>query len=194
MDDAALLAGVRAGNPVAMGELHDRYAAMVLRVVTRILGPDRDLADIHHDVFVRALQSIDDLRDPEALPGWMRSVAVHTAREAIQKRVRRRRWLVFLSDDSLPEPEPPDRGAHDDAREAVRETYSVLERLPVDERIAFALRYVDGMDLAEAAESCRTSLATFKRRLARAESRFLALARRSSALADYLEGGARWTR
>lgn len=177
-----------------MGELHDRYAAMVLRIVTRILGPDRDVADVHHDAFVRALQSIDDLREPSALPGWMRSIAVHTARAAIEKRVRRRRWFVFLSEDALPEPEPADDTAYDEAREALRETYAVLERLPVDERIVFALRYVDGMDLADAAESCRVSLATFKRRLARAETRFVALARRSPVLADWLEGGARWTR
>jgi hypothetical protein len=61
MEDAALVAGVRARNPAALGALHDRFAAPVLRILTRILGPERDLADLHHDAFVRALESIGDL-------------------------------------------------------------------------------------------------------------------------------------
>ena len=45
--------------------------------------------------------------------------------------------------------------------------------LPLDERMAFALRYIDGMTLPDAAEASERSLATVKRRLARAEKKFL---------------------
>jgi DNA-directed RNA polymerase specialized sigma24 family protein len=38
-------------------------------------------------------------------------------------------------------------------------------------------RHVEGYGLAEAAELCKCSLATYKRRLARAEKRFEALSR-----------------
>lgn len=191
--DSALVAGIKAGNPTAMGELFDRFGAVVLRILARILGPDRELADLQHDVFVRALQSIHELRDAEALAGWIRSIAVHVARGTIERRVRRRRWLVFVDDDALVEPASEDDDARSDAREALRAAYTVLGKMPVDERIAFALRYIDGMELAEAAAACSTSLATFKRVLAKAESRFRALAARSPALVSYLEGGTRWT-
>ena len=184
--DGALVAGVRARNPAAMAELHDRFARPVLRVLTRILGPDHELADVHHDVFVRALQSLDDLRDPEALPSWMVAIAVRTAHATIERRARRRKWLAFWSDEAAPEPAAPALPADNDFVEAVRSTYAVLERIPAEERIAFSLRYIDGMELTQVAAACGVSLATIKRRLSRAEARFQTMARRTPALAGYL--------
>ena len=69
-----------------------------------------------------------------------------------------------------------------------------LGRLPADERIAFALRFIDGMELVEAAAACRVSLSTFKRRMLRAERKFAERARREPALAEWLKGAERWNR
>ena len=77
-------------------------------------------------------------------------------------------------------------------RRALREVYDVLDQMPVNERMAFVLRFVDGRTLPDAAEACDTSLATLKRRLARAEKRFLAAARKRPTLELWLEKGARW--
>jgi RNA polymerase sigma-70 factor (ECF subfamily) len=166
----------------------------VARILRRILGPDHELEDLHHDVFVRALRSVDDLRQPEALAGWLHAIAVHTAHGAIERRTRRRRWTLFGSDPSQPQPELQHPGADLEAREALRAAYRALDQLPADERVAFALRYFDGMELTEVAQASRVSLATLKRRLSRAEARFRQLAGQSPLLAGYLEGGARWTR
>jgi len=48
------------------------------------------------------------------------------------------------------------------------------------------------MTLSDAAEACETSLATLKRRLARAEKRFLEAARKRPSLEQWLEDGTRW--
>jgi RNA polymerase sigma-70 factor (ECF subfamily) len=193
MDEVELIRGVKAREPRALAALHDRFAQPVLRILRRILGPDLELEDLHHDVFVRALRSLGELRDPAALPGWLCAIAVHTAHAAIERRVRRRRWTFLARQEALPEPAPFDPHATFDAREALRSTYALLDRLPAEERVVFALRFIDGMELSEVARVCRVSLATTKRRLARAEERFRALARRAPALATYLERGARWT-
>jgi len=79
-----------------------------------------------------------------------------------------------------------------DARFALREIYQVLDAMPADERMAFVLRIVDGMTLPDGAQACRTSLATFKRRLARAEKRFLEAVAKRPALKQCLEDGTRW--
>ena len=188
-DDIALVEGLRAGHPGAIAAFYDRYATHVQRVLARVLGTDRELSDVHHDVFVRALGSVKDIAEPAALKAWITQVTVFTARTCIQKRSRRW-WLRLLPPDEVPEQEtPPSSG---EVNEAVQATYTVLEKLPADERIAFALRFVDGMELTEVALACGVSLATIKRRLARAEDRFLAMARRQPALKEWLEGGARW--
>jgi RNA polymerase sigma-70 factor (ECF subfamily) len=73
-----------------------------------------------------------------------------------------------------------------EAHAALRGTYRVLSKLPLKERAAFHFRYVDEMDLPEIAAACSVSLATVKRRLARAELRFRSLAQRQPELAEWV--------
>lgn len=188
-DDAALVHGFRRGDPGARAALYDRHADHVHRVLYRILGFHPDLADLHHDVFVRALGSLPRLEDPGALKGWLTMIAVHVAHTAITRR-KRRSWLWFLPGDELPEVEA--NAASGEVLDALRATYAVLDTLPAEERIAFALRFIDGMELTEVAAACATSLATIKRRLGRAGERFAAEARKQPALEAWLDGGSRW--
>lgn len=188
-DDAALVAGMLAGDRAAIAAFYDRHEAHVRRTLLRALGPDRDLDDLHHDVLVRALGSIEELRDPAALRPWLTSIAVFTARTHILRRSRRW-WMRLWPGHELPEVEAPT--ASGEVTEALRATYAVLETLPADERLAFALRFIGGMELTEVAEACRCSLATIKRRLSRAQALFQERARAQPALAEWLEGGTRW--
>jgi RNA polymerase sigma-70 factor (ECF subfamily) len=188
-DDDALIAALRAGDRRAVAALIERHATHVLRVLARILGADAELPDLQHDVFVRALGSLEDVRDPSALKGWLSIIAVNTARTALKRRGLRR-WLRFLPWEEVPEVEAPAASADD--TEALRVTYGVLDRLPREERIAFALRFVEGMELTEVAAATGVSLATAKRRLSRAQGRFLALAGREPALSEWIQEGARW--
>lgn len=190
-DDAALVQGFRRGDPGARAALYDRHADHVHRVLYRILGFHTDLADLHHDVFVRALSAIGSLDDPSALKGWLTMIAVNVAHSAITRR-RRRSWLWFLPSEELPE--VPSTVASGEVRDALRATYAALDTLPPDERIAFALRFIDGMELTEVAAACGTSLSTIKRRLARASDRFATEAQKHPALEAWLDGGTRWVR
>lgn len=188
--DRAIVTGLRAGQGGAGAALYDRYDVQVRRVLIRVLGPDSEIKDLVQDVFVAAIDGIDRLQDPDAMRGWLTSIAVHVARGEIRRRTRAR-WFPLFAGDELPEVEAPVASAETD--EAVRTTYRVLGKLPADERIAFALRFVDGMDLNEVAEAAGVSLATIKRTLARAQKKFGTMARTYPELSEWLEGGARWT-
>ena len=183
--DEALVAALRAGDPRARAQLFDAYGPHVQRVLARVLGVDQELSDLLHDVFVEAFSSFDRLSDPRALRGWLTTIAVFTARGCIRKR-KRRSWLRFFgAGDDLPEVAAP--AGQSEAALALRQVQAVLDRMPDDDRIAFALRFLDGMELTEVAEACQVSLATIKRRLVRAEERFRREAAREPALARWLE-------
>jgi len=183
--DQKILEAVVAGERWAGEALLARHGLMVERLIRRVMGHDPDLEDLVHDAFATILSSIHQVHDGCALKGWIASVAVHTAHHAIRKR-RAARWIRFLWQ---PCPEPPQTLLPQDA---IRRTYGVLEHLPADERVAFALRYLEEMELEEIAQACGVSVATIKRRLTRAQRRFVARAGRDPVLRTWLEEGDRW--
>lgn len=185
--DEVLVKAVQDGERWAAAALLDRYSSMVERLVRRVLGHDQELEDLVQEALATVLTSIHQVRDGAAVKGWIAQVAVHTAHRAIRKR-KLYRWLLFWypqAEEPVESPVGP--------REALRRVYAVLEELPADERVPFALRFLDEMPLEEVAAACGVSLATVKRRLSRAEKKFLAMARRDAALAARIEEGDRWT-
>lgn len=191
-DDYALIAGIRRGDPAAAAALYDQYRALVERTLVRILGFDSELSDTVQETFIRALASTRLLRDPQALPSWMIRISVCTASDLIRRR-RRGRLLFHLFSEPAEVDEAVDAAAVEaeadlETRRALSAAQALLNGLPVPERIAFALRKLEGMELKDVAHACGCSLATIKRRLARAEGRFLARAQKQPELKNWLDG------
>jgi RNA polymerase sigma-70 factor, ECF subfamily len=184
--DAALVSRLRTDPVGARALLFDRYAADVERVLCRVLGPDSEIDDLLHEVFIVAITSIDALREASALRSWITGIAVHKARKLVRRR-KIRRLVRLVAPHELPDHEAATPTA--EVSDALRQTYRVLAQIPTDDRIAFALRQIDGMELAAIAELTRVSLATVKRRVARAQKNFVTLARENETLAEWLERG-----
>jgi RNA polymerase sigma-70 factor (ECF subfamily) len=188
---ADLARALRAGERWAACALLDKYTPHVARILTRILGGPGNFDDLVQEVFVRAFQRVEDLRDPRALEAWLTSITVFVAREALRAKARRR-WLLFLSPEETPDVEAP--VASPEVRAAIRAFYQVVGQLDADARIAFTLRFVEGMQLADIAEACGVSVATIKRRIKSAEAEFAARGQAHEALAPWFEEGTRWRR
>ncbi|MDP9036917.1 MAG: sigma-70 family RNA polymerase sigma factor [Myxococcota bacterium] len=182
--DAALVGSLKLGEIGSADLLFERYGGYVERLVVRVLGIDSEVPDIINEVFARTLESVHSLRDPAAFKGFIGSIAIFTARVFLRKRRTRRRWLRFVSPEELPE--MPATNALPEVSQVLARTYVVLDTLPADERIAFALRFVDGMELTAIAEVVGVSLATVKRRLSRAQQLFGAAAERDPLLREHL--------
>jgi RNA polymerase sigma-70 factor (ECF subfamily) len=186
--DRAIVTALCAGQAAGGAALYDRYRDHVRRVLVRVLGPGSELGDLIQDVFISAIDGIARLDEPDALRGWLTSIAVFRARAEIRARSRSR-WFPLFGHDELPERTAT--VATPELEEAVKRTYDVLTKLAPDERIAFALRFIDGMELVEVADACAISLSTVKRRLARAQTKFRHIAGRYPELAEWLDGGTR---
>jgi len=188
-DHRELVQALRTGHPGAAAAFYDQHSAHVYKILRSALETESDVPDLLQEVFIRALDNIGDLEEPDLIRGWLTSIAVFTARAHIRRAARRNFLGMFSPEKTRPmELEPPSS----DARFALREIYQVLDTMPANERMAFVLRIVDGMTLPDGAQACRTSLATFKRRLARAEKQFLEAVAKRPALKQCLEDGTRW--
>jgi len=179
---AALVDALRAGERWAPAALFDRYGHYVRAIVLHVLGPRSDATDVLHDVFVTAFEDVHQLKNPQALRGWLASIAVFRSKNYL--RSRRRFGLLFSAPDVRvvrpPAPATPAVSA------ALRSAYEVLDELDVEERIPFVLRAVQGFSLDEVAEACGVSLATAKRRVASARATFIRLSSKRPLLREWL--------
>jgi RNA polymerase sigma-70 factor, ECF subfamily len=191
LDDRALVEALRRDEPWARAALVEKYEPHIERVVAGALGLDPDLADIIQDVFVRVLEGIHQLKDPAALRGWIGTLAVFTARGHIRRR-RRWRWIRFLAPSDVPE--VPAAPHNPEATATMRAMYRVLDSLPAEERLVFTLRFMAELELTEVASACGVSLATIKRRLSRAETKFQEAAVVDPLLRDRISGRVRGRR
>jgi RNA polymerase sigma-70 factor, ECF subfamily len=185
LTDIALLEGLQNGERAAQAAFFDAYEPVVRRVLVRILRDSVDVADALQDTFVRTFRSASQVKDGLALRGWVLRVAESVALDQLRRRMR----MCARGEASTDTLDVPVDDASLELRVAVRDTYRVLDRLPQQERFVFAMRYIDGMDLAQLADVEGVSLATIKRRLSRAEARFRTLARRQPGLAEWVDPG-----
>jgi RNA polymerase sigma-70 factor (ECF subfamily) len=170
--DADLLKRLQERAPGANTMLHARFGQEVNRLVWRLLGADVEHDDLVQDIFEKLMRTTHQVREPDALVGWVRAVTVNAVRSELRKRKVRR--LFFRSESERAEPVRDGVGTAE-GREGLKKLYRILDVMPADDRIAFVLRYVEGLSVPEVAEQCNCSLATVKRRIARAQGQLAAL-------------------
>jgi RNA polymerase sigma-70 factor, ECF subfamily len=165
--DAELVVGLVQGDARARAATFDRFAPYVERLLVRTLGRDDEVEDALQETFEVAFRDAHRLRSPDRLQSWLASIAVFVARGMLRK--RKRRWLRFFDPVSLPE-----TIALTDVEVTLelKHALAAIDALPHEERIAFTLRRLEGMELTEVAEAMGISLATVKRRLTSAEQLF----------------------
>ncbi len=187
-DEAALVAAMGSGRLDARAAFYDRHVQAIHALVFRLMGPDGEVDDVVHDVFVRALESLPRLRDPAALKSWLFGIAVRAVAIRFQTRSRQR-WLRFMAPEEVPDMAAA-TAPSSELGEALRDVYAILKGMDSEERIALVLHRVEGLSLEDAAAASGMSLATYRRRLARGEAKFFSRARSRPALGEWLsEGG-----
>ena len=140
LSDAELVRAAQNGDATSLGLLLERHRAPMYALALRMLGRGPEAQDAVHDVFLVALRRIDQLRDPEAVGGWLRAI-LHNA---CMSRLRKSR-LELLTDEASSYAE---RRAHEPSAEeaidrlAMREwVWTALSELPEVLRVTAMLRY-----------------------------------------------------
>ena len=153
----ALVRAAQAGDTMAMAGLLDVLAPYVARLCGPIALDDG--ADAAQEALITIFTSIGQLRDPAALFGWARVIAIREAVRVAQK--ARRATPAELQD--VPAPGDPQLAA--DVRD-------VLRRLAPHHRAILVLRDLEGLDEQTVSDLLAVSVGTAKSRLHRARRRF----------------------
>src|SRR5688572_3758366 len=162
LGDEELVRLSAAGDQAAFSQLFRRHARYVTGIVFKLLGADPDADDVIQLTFVEAMRSIDRLAEAGSFRSWLYRLCVRQVHRHLKRRWRLQRLRSALSLVSFGTTES--RGLP----EAI-DLYAVLSRAAPEDRTAWLLHYVQEESLADTARLCEVSLATIKRRIARAE-------------------------
>jgi RNA polymerase sigma-70 factor (ECF subfamily) len=154
------------GPAPALDDVYRKYCRYVAAVILRLDGRPTDVDDLVQDVFVEAAAGIARLRDPEAIKGWLATIAVRTVRRRLRMR---RAWRFLGLEGDGDEPALVDARVSAADRILLRAVYDLLEEMPVQDRLAFTLHIIEGETLETVAKLCGCALATAKRRVARGQ-------------------------
>lgn len=144
----------------------------IFRLIYRIVDNVDDAQDLTQEVFIKALQRSDQIRDLEKATHWLSRIATNTAIDFMRRHGR----VSFCDLDELPAPITASPLESPEARvlRAEREEHleGGLQSLTERERTALLLRDVEGLPAEEVAAQLKCSKATVRSHIANARTKF----------------------
>ena len=160
---AELVRAAQAGDGEAFGALVERFERTVFAIAMRRLRSYADAEELTQDVLLQAFTKLEQLREPAAFGGWLRSI---TVRMAINRAVRRPADVAtepeVLAATVIDNREPGDKVLDLEREEEVRDG---MRRLGEMDRQTLEAFYFGGQSLVEMATRFDAPVGTIKRRL-----------------------------
>jgi RNA polymerase sigma-70 factor (ECF subfamily) len=158
---------------------------LVHGLILKCLGPNAEVADLVGDVFLTFFETAHRIRSSGALRSYVVSVTMN----AVRREIRRHKRRQLLGWSLRTPPELDHEPGHDDpkAKAALLQLSRILDELGDNDRMAFVLHSLEGMQIAEIASALDVSQSTAKRRVRRASEHVLKRVSRNALLADYLK-------
>lgn len=182
-DTERLVRAAGRGDPTAWTALVRRYSPLVAAVARRHGLRPSSVQDVEQNVWIRCLGHLGSLRDPAALPGWLRTT---TAREAMRLSAAEQRFsptdpvVMERMLESNTAPDACERVLRGEADQAVREG---LAELPDAQREMLTMLYAEpGIGYRELSRELHIPTGS----IGPTRARTLAKLRHTSALRRYL--------
>ncbi|MCS6954333.1 MAG: RNA polymerase sigma factor [Bryobacterales bacterium] len=175
LDEAAIVARARAGDPQAFAELVERYERQIYRLARHITHNDEDAEDVLQETFLKAYENLPGFQGQSKFYTWLVRIAVN---EALMKLRKRRSSKVVSLDETFDtgeetvareiavwEDHPEEQYSREELRRILEEA---IDSLPPLYRTVFVLRDVDELSTEETAGVLGISIPAVKSRLLRA--------------------------
>jgi len=145
------------------------YQNMVYSTAFRLIGNEAEAEDVSQEVFLKAYERYEDLKDSPTLGGWLKTVTRNLSLNHLTR--YRARWRFFSEissdrdhdDDATPEWAAPEvheqKVTSSDHRQLLEAT---LQRLPAGQRVPLVLYHFEELSYEEIADKLRISLSKVK--------------------------------
>ena len=157
--DAYLVASARLGDRHAFGILVRRWNGKLLAHAWRLLRDDEGAKDAVQEGWAEMLRGLPRLRDDGAFAAWAyRIVSRRCARQIGRVQAGRR-----LAEEMAAHPD--EEGASESSFLDAAIVHNAIAALPVEQRVAVALFYLEDLSVAEVAVALDVPAGTVKTRL-----------------------------
>jgi RNA polymerase sigma-70 factor, ECF subfamily len=160
---AQLVRAAQSGDRAAFGQLFERFERYVFTIALRRVRDYNEAQEVCQDVFIQALQKIDQLREPECFSSWLRSITHRMAINRITRGAPDRPTEPESLEATCIENDTPLTSALAGERES--QVQGGLLRLGALDRATLVAFYVKGQSLLQMSDEFQAPLGTIKRRL-----------------------------
>ena len=95
-----LVVAAVAGDRAAWNQIVERFTSLVISTARRYRLSEHDVADVAQTVWLHLVEHLGELRQPEALPGWLVSTTRNECVRVIGKKARQRPFDPMSSADA----------------------------------------------------------------------------------------------
>ena len=173
VSDGTYVRRVRGGDASAFRALIDRYEGMVYELTHQWATDEEDAADLAQDVFLRAFDRIDDLRNPDRFASWLYGIALNQCRD-YAKNIRRQTFPFSRTDAAERDATPSSLERQDaqmEREERGAALWAALETLTPTYSVPFLMKYRDGMTYKAMSKRLDVSVSALKVRVHRARKK-----------------------
>lgn len=154
---ASLLERVQHNDQTALAEVHERYFDQIHHYISYRIGDSDAAADLAGEVFLALIDALRKGKPPKtSLTGWLYAVARNLAADHIKKRVT---TLPLLEDLVADTPSLADQAYLSQLGPTLKKA---MLQLTEDQQHVVALRFGQGLSLAETAESMDKTVGAIK--------------------------------
>jgi RNA polymerase sigma-70 factor (ECF subfamily) len=168
LEEAQVIALVRAGEVDAFADIVEHYQSPIIRYLYRLTG-DYELAkDLTQDTFVQAYKGILKTNAELSFKAWLYRIATNNA----LRHHRRKKLLSFIPFTSR-EHDISAEGNQADCPGDSAAIQEALHKIPDEQRTCVVLHFVDGFKYREIAETLAISEEAVRKRVARGRKLFI---------------------
>ena len=169
--EEALVLQARSGDLKSFSALVQNYQERAIRIAHSFVGNFEDARDMAQEAFVKAYENLDSFKEESRFYTWFYRILVNTCKDFLRKKQARRHISFGSTRDGDGEDLDPVMNVETHAKNAAQELVNkelgsaitgALDRLPFQQRTAFSLRYLEGLNLEEVSESMEVSVGTVK--------------------------------
>lgn len=176
MKEEILVQELKKGKESAFKSVVDNYQDMVYNTCLAIVKNEEDAEDLSQDVFVQVYQSISSFKGESKLSTWIYRIATTKSLDHERRKKRKKRFAFVKSifgeesEVSVHLPDFHHPGVKLDQKENAAILFKAIDKLPDNQKIAFILNKVEGLNYQEVSDVMRVSVSAIESLLHRAKN------------------------